>query len=149
MKKAKSTKARNADNPQSMESKHDLILTAYASDRRSYDIPNYMREDLGCVVRYTPLQPDGDGIVCFTNISGADLGREIKIQCDYFQNINRAFEWKVYDFDKPSFLADRLVEHEFERGDIEVLMVYDLANSPAIERKEIKGIEIRKVSSPE
>lgn len=125
------------------------ILSAYTSDRRTYDFPNYRREDLGKVVRYTPQRADADGIVCFSKIPDSELDSEIKGQCEYFKKRDLGFEWKVYDFDEPSILIKRLLDYGFEQGDDEALMVYDLRYSRPQRAKEIEGIKIREVNSPE
>lgn len=126
---------------------NDSILKAYALDRRDYEIPNYRREDLGTVVRYTPQRADADGIVCFATIRESDLDREIESLCDYFKEKSLGFEWKVYDFDTPSTLVQRLKGRGFEQGETEALMVYDLQDSPPLKIKVLDGIEIREVSS--
>ncbi|MEM7672460.1 MAG: GNAT family N-acetyltransferase [Verrucomicrobiota bacterium] len=132
-----------------MQIETDSILKAYTLDRRAYNLPNYRREDLGRIVRYTPLQADADGIICFTNLLEHELDSEIQRQCEYFKSKSLAFEWKVYDFDKPSTLLQRLLENGFEQGDEEALMVYDLNNSLPTRDKEIEDIKIRKISSVE
>ncbi|MEM9479143.1 MAG: GNAT family N-acetyltransferase [Verrucomicrobiota bacterium] len=125
------------------------ILKAYTSERRAYDLPNYQREDLGMYVRYTPLRSDADGIICFTNTPEHEIKNEIEKQCDYFRTKGLSFEWKVYDFDLPSNLIERLLENGFEQGEEEALMVYDLGTAPPQAEKEIEGISIREVSSTE
>ena len=132
-----------------MQMRNSSILKAYWSDRRSYDLPHYQREDLGLYVRYTPLRSNADGVICFTNTPEHEIKNEIQKQCDYFRDKGLSFEWKVYDFDQPSNLIQRLLEHGFEQGEEEALMVYDLGIAPPQAEKEIAGISIREVSSPE
>ncbi|MEM9283578.1 MAG: GNAT family N-acetyltransferase [Verrucomicrobiota bacterium] len=132
-----------------MQIETSSIRRAYTSDRRAYDFPNYRREDFGSFVRYTPLREDADGIICFTKVPEHELNYEIQRQCEYFKSRDLSFEWKVYDFDEPSNLVQRLLENGFEQGDEEALMVYDLRRSPTQSEKKTEGIQIREISSVE
>lgn len=57
------------------------------------------------------------------------------------------FEWKVYDFDNPKTLKQRLIDHGFEAEDKEALMVYDVNNSKPEKLNEIDGFEVNEISS--
>lgn len=103
-----------------MENRH--LIEAYRQERRALEIPNYVREDLGSVVRYSPNSSDSQGIVCFTRIPEADLADEIRRQIAWFESRNLAFEWKVYDSDEPRRLKSDLLEAGFEEGEPEALL---------------------------
>lgn len=122
------------------------LLKTYIQDRRNLRIPNYQREDLGSLVRYTPYQPNAYGTICFTQLSEAELDREIESQTKYFKERALNFEWKVYDFDRPRGLRKRLREYGFEEGDKECLMIYDLKHHARAEGKKNHDFEIREIS---
>ena len=125
------------------------ILKEYRRERRVLEIPNYRREDLGTVVRYSPNRPDADGIVCFANLSVGELAAEIQRHIDHFEAIATRFEWKVYDSDKPGCLKDKLVDAGFEKGDPEILMIYDLARFQSVDRLGRDNIDVRRIESIE
>lgn len=120
-------------------------LDAYVRDRRKLEIPNYTREDLGTVVRYTPIDPNVDGIVCFASIPEGRLEDEIARHVFHFDRRGSGFEWKVYDFDQPRGLKAALRAHGFEEGDLEVLMAYDLVRTPPKGKSGSGGVDIRRL----
>lgn len=105
------------------ETSLSTVTAAYIRDRRELEIPNYTREDLGSVVRYTPLDSRAEGLVCFACLRERDLESEISRHVEYFEQRGVGFEWKVYDFDVPPCLKERLLEHAFEAGEPESVMV--------------------------
>ena len=56
----------------------------------------------------------------------------IRDQIAFFQDIGQAFEWKVYDYDRPVDLKQRLSAHGFECEDAESILVLDMAEAPDI-----------------
>lgn len=121
------------------------ITAAYVRDRRELEIPNYRREDLGSVVRYTPLDSRGDGLVCFTRLSEGELDSEISRHVEYFEKCGIGFEWKIYDFDRPPCLKERLLEHGFEAGEPESVMVRKVAGLRAQVKEQPNPIVIRRL----
>ena len=121
------------------------IIQAYIGERRAMEIANFEREDLGAVVRYTPLDPNAAGFVCYTRIAESELDGRIAEQVSYFQDRNLNFEWKVYDFDEPKNLKTKLLDHGFEEGEPEVLMVFDLARFHPKNDGKRDDIEIRRI----
>ena len=51
---------------------------------------------------------------------------------NYFESIGQDFEWKLYDYDQPSDLKDRLETHGFIIEEAEAIMVLDLEDAPEI-----------------
>lgn len=121
------------------------LAAAYARDRRDLEIPNYRREDLGSVVRYTPLDSRADGIVCFTRFSERELDSEIARHVEYFDQHGTGFEWKVYDFDSPPRLKERLLVQGFEAGEPESVMVRTVAGAQAQVKEEPNPIIMRRL----
>lgn len=89
------------------------LLDAYRRDRRALEIPNYRREDLGCLVRYTPLRPNAEGVIAGTHVSRIAIDAEIRRQVAYFRDLDMGFEWKVFGADEPPDLQARLASFGF------------------------------------
>ena len=49
----------------------------------------------------------------------------------YFTELGRGFEWKVYDYDTPPHLEERLSHHGFEVEEAEAVMVLNLDTAPS------------------
>ena len=122
-------------------------ISAYTDERREMEIANYDREDMGSVVRYTPRDPNADGIVCFARIPESQLDDQIAQQVTYFQNLKLDFEWKVYDFDEPGCLKKRLRDSGFEEGEAQSLMVYDLFHFNSEDGEIQDDVEIRRIEN--
>lgn len=101
----------------------NALRARYRAERRLQELPGFEREDLGVVVRYTPLKADTRGFVCFTDIPGDDPAAEIGRQLDHFAARGTGFEWKVYGSDNPPGLRQALRQRGFREGDREALMV--------------------------
>jgi GNAT superfamily N-acetyltransferase len=125
--------------------KASAVREAYRRERRSSEIPNFLREDLGTIVRYSPQRQDAEGLVCFANLSADCLAAEIRRQTEYFAVREIGFEWKVYGSDEPACLTDMLVDAGFERGEAETLMVYELSKPQSRARPRSDGIDVRRV----
>ena len=104
------------------------ILVDYIQDRRERNFAGYHREDLDYLVRQTPNEGKGGAWVYFSNIPEEDLDRIIQDQISFFETKGIPFEWKLYNFDKPENLSDRLRAHDFVSDEEEHLMVLDLSS---------------------
>lgn len=120
----------------------------YRRDRRCRELPGYRREDLGALVRYTPMGSDAAGIVCFTDLDAAGLDDEIRRQIDHFQAAGVGFEWKVYGSDRPADLQSRLRDAGFEADEPEALMVFEMARYEPDARAALPGIDLRRLTDP-
>ena len=96
----------------------DVIQTfrSYVEERRTLEIPRFRREELDYAIRYTPMEHSAFGIVCFTRAGEDDIEGFIESQISYFAQVGIDFEWKVYDFDQPPDLKQRLLDWGFEKG---------------------------------
>jgi GNAT superfamily N-acetyltransferase len=121
------------------------IILDYRRDRRVLEIPQYRREDLGTVVRYSPTRRDAEGIVCFTNVPAAELETEIARHVSHFAAMGVGFEWKVYDADRPETLRARLLEAGFEQGEPEMLMVYPVTEFRPTAGGTAEGVDVRRL----
>jgi GNAT superfamily N-acetyltransferase len=103
------------------------IFRRHAAQARKVLPAGYRRDEVDGITRFTPIARDLDGIVAFAELSEASIDATIASQLEYFEKLQRPFEWKVYDFDTPADLGVRLERRGFERGDAEALMLYDVA----------------------
>lgn len=120
------------------------IIENYRHERRVMEISNFLREDLGTVVRYSPILQDAEGIVCFTSIPCEQLDEEIQRHIAHFEGMKIGFEWKVYDSDEPACLREKLINSGFDEGEAESLMVYEVAEFEQPESSERGGIILRR-----
>ncbi len=122
------------------------LLEAYRRDRRALELPGYTREDLGHLVRYTPMGVRGEGFVVFTHLAAAEVDAEIARQIAYFSAMGRGFEWKAYASDAPSDLQARLGAAGFAAGDPEVLMSCEPRALGTPARRAPAGVELRRLA---
>ena len=121
------------------------IFDAYVRDRRSQAIHGFRCDVLDHVVRYTPLRPELEGFIVFANLDESNVDAAIKAQVEHFENIDAGFEWKVYEFDPPASLPQRLTAHAFNPGDLEAFMVYPTSEHRS--RPLRAGVTIERVES--
>jgi len=126
------------------------MIAKYIENRRGMEFADFKREDLGPLVRYTPTDSSSGlgGLVCWTQLESANLEETITEQVAYFEGRCGRFEWKVYDFDRPADLRQRLLDHGFEQGTEEALMILDVAKHGPKEPRKLEGIEIRRIDDP-
>jgi GNAT superfamily N-acetyltransferase len=72
-----------------------------------------------------------DGFVIYSNLDEGSVEAAISAQIARFQSIQQDFEWKVYDYDTPQDLIERLRRRGFEMDEPEALLVLDLTAGPA------------------
>jgi GNAT superfamily N-acetyltransferase len=106
------------------------VLADYdAQVRRSTraDLAGSAVEDLGNVVRW--LAPAGQGLSCITwsDLDQGSADAAIAAQRAYFAARGDGVEWKLYDYDQPADLADRLVAAGFVPDDEELMLVAETA----------------------
>ena len=127
----------------------EAVKKEYIKDRRSMSFAGYKREDLGYLVRQTPYEGKGGGWVYFPQFDERDADRIIAEQMDFFRDAGLEFEWKVYDFDQPDSIAQKLVQHGFSQGEPEHLMVFDLEKTSSSSFALHEGIRIEAVQGKE
>jgi hypothetical protein len=108
------------------------ILELYNRQQRiELDYPDVHREVVGNVIRH--ISTNGEfGFIIYSNLDENQIEAAIEEQVAHFANLNMAFEWKVYDYDRPADLKERLVKHGFTIGDAEALLVLDLYSEPLV-----------------
>lgn len=93
--------------------------------------PDARREVDGTVIRHVSNLPGGGSFVLFSALDEISVDTAIQRQVDYFRGIGESFEWKVYSFDTPADLHERLARHGFSIGEEEKILVLDMENVPA------------------
>jgi GNAT superfamily N-acetyltransferase len=126
----------------------DSIGELYRRDRRRRELPGFHREDLGTLLRYTPIDISAGGIVCFTDVDAAELDDEIQRQVDHFRGAGVGFEWKVNGSDRPRDLQRRLRAAGFQEGERELLMAFATAGYQPDPRAAVPGIDMRRLTHP-
>jgi hypothetical protein len=107
------------------------ILALYEQEQRKNVHYHGMRtEQTPDVVRVVALD-QGQGAVIYSRLDESDVDRVIREQIAYFEEIGQDFEWKVFSYDTPSDLKERLITHGFEADEAESIMVLDLQTAPA------------------
>lgn len=100
--------------------------------RARADAPGARTEADGAIVR--EVARDGRG---WSGITWSDLGdpaaadQVIAAQVGYFAGLGLPFEWKLYDYDQPPDLGDRLASAGFVPDEEEAVMVAEVASLPA------------------
>ena len=109
------------------------MIALYTQDQRiDVQYPSMRREVVENIVRQVNTAPDGDSAVIYSRLDETDVEDTIREQVSYFESIGQNFEWKVYDYDTPPDLKERLAAHGFEVEDSDAIMVLDLEEAPEI-----------------
>ena len=107
------------------------LTKIYDNDQRINVVyPNVRREVLPGLVRHVNLHPGGAGFIIYSNLNDKAIEQAIREQVAYFEGIGQDFEWKVYNYDSPPDLADRLATFGFELEDPEATLVMPLTDAP-------------------
>ena len=120
------------------------IFETYTQETRRQALPGIVVESLPHVLRHTPERGDEDAMVTFANLTPGREDAMIDEEIAGFARLGRRFEWKLYDFDRPSDLRSRLERYGFVSDPVEVFMVFPLErNLPFTDR--FTGVEVRRI----
>ncbi len=109
------------------------IIALYDQDqRKDVEYLDTRREVRPNVVRHINTSGTGEGAIIYSQLNEATVEDAIREQVLYFESIGQNFEWKVYDYDRPSDLKERLGSYGFIVEEVEAIMVLDLADAPQI-----------------
>jgi GNAT superfamily N-acetyltransferase len=109
------------------------LIALFDQDQRiDVEYPGTRREVTPNVVRHIDTSKNPEGMIIYSTLNEANAEDIISEQVKYFESIGQDFEWKVYDYDKPSDLKERLAEYGFVVEQAEALMVLDLNKAPEI-----------------
>jgi GNAT superfamily N-acetyltransferase len=125
------------------------IIALYDQDQRIDVVyPSLRREITSEVVRHVNTSGDGEGVIIYSRLDEANADEIIRQQVSYFQNLGQDFEWKVYDYDRPHDLKDRLEAHGFTIEEAEAILVLDLEKAPAILWQPVSQ-DVRRIVDPD
>ncbi|MET8010291.1 GNAT family N-acetyltransferase [Streptomyces sp. NPDC005271] len=110
----------------------DAVLALFDRQMRQgarADGPGARVERAGGVVRQTGTPDDWNGVL-WSALDQHTADGEIAAQIRYFGGLRRAFEWKLYAYDRPGDLAGRLRTAGFVPESAETLMVAEVKDLP-------------------
>ena len=109
------------------------LIELYNRDQRiQVEYPDTRKETTPTVIRQIPTSGNGDGAIIYSQLREENADEIIRQQVAYFQGLGQNFEWKLYDFDQPLDLKDRLAAHGFIIEEAEAIMVLDLQRAPQV-----------------
>jgi len=111
--------------------------------RQKIIFPDMVREADRCIVRYTRPAP-GRSLILYSDLTEANADNEIGAQIAELTTRGLPFDWKMYTYDTPIDLLDRLANHGFLPDPPDALMVLDLEAS-SVRFKSAPGQDLRPV----
>jgi GNAT superfamily N-acetyltransferase len=107
--------------------------------RREADYPNLTREELPGIVRMAPQSGDEQGFIAYSRLNEGNAQEAIEAQIAYFEDLGVSFEWKLYDYDTPPDLKQRLEKRGFEIEEEEAILFNDLSALPERLRRPVQA----------
>jgi hypothetical protein len=127
--------------------KSQLIALYNQYERKQAVYPNMEREVTPEVVRHTASSASSEGMIIYSQLTEANADSVIRDQVNYFERIGQNFEWKVYDYDQPADLKERLAAVGFTVEAAEALMVLDMEDAPSVLWQPVRH-ELRRITDP-
>ncbi|WP_107950535.1 GNAT family N-acetyltransferase [Lysinibacillus parviboronicapiens] len=110
----------------------DALISKFHKELRQYaEVEGYIREETEHVVRHISQFGEKSFIIS-SNVTDGNVEKVIEQELTYFRKLHQAFEWKVYSYDKPSNLMERLAQQGFTIEDPEAVMVLTLEAQHAL-----------------
>ena len=109
---------------------HEILALFDRQQRIEIEYPDMRKEVLPHVTRFVRPAP-GMSFILHSRLNETNADAAIQEQIAYFTQLDQPFEWKVYDYDTPPDLRDRLVAHGFEPDDPDAVMVLDMQAAPS------------------
>jgi hypothetical protein len=109
----------------------DLIALFNRDQRYQIEYPGLERQVLPGLVRHVPPVGKGEGTVLFSWLDENSIEQAIMDQITFFQQRGQSFEWKVFDYDQPRDLVQRLAQRGFEvESPPDAIMVLEIEKAP-------------------
>ena len=111
----------------------DLSLRTIFDDevRKKCEWTRMRREEFPNLVRYILTDVGfGGGFISWSKVDKNNADQVIQEQLQYFTGLKVDFEWKLYDYDQPADLGERLIRNGFKPDEPEALMVADMDDLP-------------------
>ena len=125
---------------------NDVLALYEQEQRKNVHYYGTRTEQTPDVVRVVD-QGAGDGAIIYSRLDESNADRVIREQIAYFEGIGQNFEWKVFGYDTPPNLRERLVAAGFVSEEPDSIMVLDLKSAPAALLEPI-GADIRQITDP-
>ncbi len=128
----------------------DELRDLYDREQRIHaDYPDTRREVSENTIRHVLLTAEPRGWVLWSDLTEESADAAIDGEIAVFRALGCDFEWKVYDYDRPADLPERLTARGFApRLPADAIMVLDLGNDPAVLRQPVPA-SIRRITAPE
>lgn len=88
------------------------------------------------------------GSVLYSSLTQDNADDAIASEIEFFKNLGYGFEWKLFSYDTPDDMTERLLRFGFDEDEKEAIMVLPIADAPEKLLKKTT-IDIRKASNPE
>jgi hypothetical protein len=109
------------------------LIALYDQDqRKDAEYPDTRREVTPNLVRHIDTSCNREGIITYSQLNEANAEDTIREQVRYFESLGQSFEWKLYDYDQPADLKERLVSYGFIIEEAEAIMVLHLEDAPEL-----------------
>jgi hypothetical protein len=128
--------------------KSQMILLYDQDQRIDIEYPSVRREVTPNVVRYIDTSGTGGGAVVYSQLNETNVDDVIREQVSFFESIGQDFEWKVYDYDQPPDLKERLESYGFIAEEAEAIMVLDLEEAPELLWQPV-STDVQRITDPE
>ncbi|WP_404450601.1 N-acetyltransferase [Virgibacillus necropolis] len=120
--------------------KKELLAVFHRELRQEAETLGFTREETDNVVRHLSQSGDKNFIIS-SNLDDMNARGIIKEEINYFQELEKEFEWKVYSYDHPTDLKDILQQEGFTIDNPEALMVMKLdENLPLLQCPQHKKL---------
>jgi hypothetical protein len=125
------------------------MIALYDQDqRKDVEYPDMRREVTPNVVRHIDTSGSGEGIITYSQLNETNADETIREQVSYFENIGQDFEWKLYDYDQPPDLKEKLGSYGYAIEEAEAIMVLDLEGAPGILWQPVRQ-NVQRIIDPE
>jgi len=110
---------------------HEQLLVLFdLEQRREIVYHDAEREESDFVVRHISFAGD-QAFVLHSSLDEQTADAAIDAEIAYFESIGTDVEWKLYDYDQPADLGERLMARGFKIEEPEAVMVIDLESAPS------------------
>jgi hypothetical protein len=111
---------------------HRAVLAQFDAQVRRGTEPDgsgALTERAGPVVRWTAADGAGWSGIAWSDLDSGTADEVIADQVRFFRGRGERFEWKLYSYDRPADLGQRLLAAGFLRDDEESLMIAEVAEA--------------------
>lgn len=125
----------------------EILALFDAQERRNVTFPDMQRDVCFHVVRFVGRSSD-PSFVLYSDLNEINADAEIRVQIEFFSQRQQSFEWKVYDYDQPHDLLQRIMDHGLELEDTDAVMVLDLQDALPALLAPTTDVDVRQITQP-